>query len=435
MPLRLIVNYGRPSVLEPQQDRPMPGIQAALLGLCTALAGRGHDVHVFATCVRPGPHEGVYFHDRGELARFAQTYLADVLLVIPEMLPLLMPVRARARIVWTGNAFMNGDCALVTPWTWTKEAGRNGQNARLYSMVLLQPYVDRVVVGSQWHAQYMSDSLGMPSSMFTVAYLGVPLEHYRGPAAARHRYRLVYTSQARRGLGALLQLFPQVRAVIPEVELHIFGCEYHRREALRHLQHALPGASQPGVCWRGSLSKSALASELRSAALMTYPSTFKETFCLAVAEAQAAGLPVVTSDRAALAERVSNGVDGFLIHGKPGHHPEYEAAFVKAVVLLLRDDDLWTHMGLEAASKAHRLYNWDVIAAGWEEELNRLATGREPLPPRLDPGLDLLDASLLTVTEQGASARVPAALAREWLRGAWTSYGYAPNTIPGLPPG
>ena len=193
--------------------------------------------------------------------------------------------------------------------------------------------------------------------------------------------------------------------------------------------------AQPGVCWRGSLSKSALASELRSAAIMAYPSTFKETFCLAVAEAQAAALPVVTSDRAALAERVSNGVDGFLIHGKPEHPPEYEAAFVAAVVRLLAEDDLWTRMGEEAAKRAHQLYNWDAIAAGWEEELNRLAMGREPLPPRLDPGLDLLDASLLTVTEQGASARVPAALARQWLREAWTAYGYAPSTIPGLPPG
>src|SRR5205807_10595102 len=129
MPLRLIVNYGRPTLLEPRQDRPMAGIQTALLGLCTALARRGHDVHVFANCHQPGRYAGVCFHARGEFARFARTYLADVLVVIPEVLPLLMPVPARARVVWTGNAFTTGDCALVAPWAWARELGRSGQSA------------------------------------------------------------------------------------------------------------------------------------------------------------------------------------------------------------------------------------------------------------------------------------------------------------------
>ena len=67
MPLRLIVNYGRPTLLEPRQDRPMAGIQTALLGLCTALARRGHDVHVMANCLQPGRHDGVCFHARDSL--------------------------------------------------------------------------------------------------------------------------------------------------------------------------------------------------------------------------------------------------------------------------------------------------------------------------------------------------------------------------------
>src|SRR5262249_2002236 len=161
-----------------------------------------------------------------------------------------------------------------------------------------------------------------------------------------------------------------------------------------------------------------------SAAVMAYPCTFKETFCLAVAEAQAAGLPVVTSDRAALAERVTDGVDGFLIPGRPGKPKGYEEAFVQAVVRLLREDDLWGRMGAEGGAKPHRLYDGEAIADGWEEQLTDLAWRRDPLPPPLDPGLDLLDPRLLTLTEGEASARVPPALAAQWLREAWASYGY-----------
>src|SRR5262249_32075607 len=90
------------------------------------------------------------------------------------------------------------DCALVAPWAWAMELGRGVQNARLYSMPLLPAYIDRAVVGAQWHARYMSEPLRISSRLFTVAYLGVPLECDQGPAPARHRYRLVYTSQARR---------------------------------------------------------------------------------------------------------------------------------------------------------------------------------------------------------------------------------------------
>jgi glycosyltransferase involved in cell wall biosynthesis len=428
----MIVTYGRDFLLRPQQDRAMGGIQTALLGLCTALARRGHDVHVFANCSDPGTHNGAHFHVRSEFARFTKTCRADVLIAIPELLPLLMPVRARVRVVWTGNAFTTGDCALAVPLAWGEGRTPCGEGAHLYPMSLLRPYIDRVVVGSRWQAQHLAAASGIPGEQFTVAYLGVPLEYYRGPGPTRHRHRLVYTSQARRGLGILLHLFPRVRAEVPDAELHIFGCEYGKADGSQDLGEALRGAPQPGVYWRGAVSKSTLAQELRAAALMAYPCIFRETFCLAVAEAQAAGLPAVTSDRAALAERVADGVDGFLIPGRPGK-PKNDGAFVHAVVRLLREDNLWQQLGAEAARKAHRLYDWDVIAAGWERELERLCAAREPRTPPSNPALNLLGPSWLTVTEGGATAQVPPALAGQCLRQAWTSYGYGPGAIPGLP--
>lgn len=164
---------------------------------------------------------------------------------------------------------------------------------------------------------------------------------------------------------------------------------------------------------------------------MAYPCTLKETFCTAVAEAQAAGLPVVTSDRAALAERVTHGIDGFLISGRP-HERGYQDAFVTAVVRLLRDDGLWTRLGSTTAREAHCRYDWDTIAAQWEDALLQAIAGREPRRPRLDPTLDLLAPALLTVTDRGASAQTLPALAERWLRGAWAAYGYRAASTPGL---
>src|SRR5437870_2523900 len=171
MPLRLIVTYGREFLVRPRQDRAMSGIQTALLGLGAALARRGRDVHIFANCPELGSHDGVRFHGRGEFARFTATNCADVLIVVPELLPLLMPVRARARVVWTGNAFTTGDCALTIPWVWGEGRDTRQRVARLYPMSLLGAYLDRVVVGSRWQARHLATVSGMPEDRFTVAYL------------------------------------------------------------------------------------------------------------------------------------------------------------------------------------------------------------------------------------------------------------------------
>jgi glycosyltransferase involved in cell wall biosynthesis len=416
--LRILVNYGRDKEVVPgSEDQPMGGIRAAALGLCGALSRRGHDVHLFAPCPSPGSRDGVTFHDRGELAAFASTVNVDVLVIIPDILPLLMPVRARARVVWTGNAFDKGDAALTMPWIWAPELGKKGTVARLYCMDILHPYADDIVVGSEWQAWNQHMRAGIPIEKFSVHHLGVLLHHFRGEQPERHRHRLVYTSQARRGLRVLLQLFPQIRAEVPEAELHVFGYEYANAEIPE-----IAGAREPGVYFRGRVGKGELARELRSAAVMAYPTKFPETFCLSIAEAQAAGLPVVTSDLAALRERVEPGVDGFLIRGWP-REAAYEKAFIEAVVRLLHDDELWRRMGEEAVTRARRDYDWDRIAAAWEDMLFMMVAGREPTLPQ-GPSIDLFAPESLTIRAKTESASVPGDVAARWLADRWASYGY-----------
>jgi glycosyltransferase involved in cell wall biosynthesis len=273
------------------------------------------------------------------------------------------------------------------------------------------------------------ENLRLPPELIRVSALGVLLDCYRGPGPVRERRRVVYTSQSRRGLKRLLELFPRIRAIVPEAELHIYGYEYNRE--------VTPTDSElfdlRGVVWKGRMRKSDLARELRSAAVLAYPSRFRETFCLAAAEAQAAGLPVVTSDLAALAERVTDGVDGFLIGGRP-KKAEYGTAFVERVTQLLSDDELWLRFSAAARRHAFDAYNWDTIAAEWETDLAQLVADRQPGIPATEPTLDLLAPELLISAQRESAIRVPAALAAQSLREEWSSYGYNPATVPGLRP-
>jgi glycosyltransferase involved in cell wall biosynthesis len=313
------------------------------------------------------------------------------------------------------------------PWKWAPELGKRGKEARLYPMDLFDRHIDRVVVGSTWQAEQLTRRARIAPAKLAAIHLGVPLEHYRDLGPNRHPHRLIYTSQANRGLDDMLQLFPRIRSQVPDAQLYVFGNEYSEAG----VPPERPGATEPGVVWAGAASKSVLARELRSSSVMAYPASFRETFCIAVAEAQAAGLPIVTTHLAALAERVDNGVDGFLVPGS-ARDSEYQDMFVNHVVRLLLDDVLWTGMSAAAESKARRLYDWETIGAQWESMLQGLVATSAPSVPQLDPDLDLLDTALLQVRAPQAVATVPPDLALQWLRARWTSYGFSAESLPGV---
>jgi hypothetical protein len=88
-------------------------------------------------------------------------------------------------------------------------------------------------------------------------------------------------------------------------------------------------------------------------------------------------------------------------------------------------------MGVEAEKKARRAYDWDVVAAHWQRKLGW--TRDRPISfPALDPNIELLTPELLHLSDRGAHGQVPAALAEQWLRGNWSSYGFDPSGAPSI---
>ena len=117
----------------------------------------------------------------------------------------------------------------------------------------------------------------------------------------------------------------------------------------------------------------------------TYPNTFAETFCISVLEAQAAGMAVVTSNRAGLAERITNGVNGFLIDGEPGDH-SYRRSFIDLVEVLLTQPHTWQQISDNAVATA-RPQTYTRLAADWQDRFTRELRAREnrPLKPAVIP--------------------------------------------------
>ena len=111
---------------------------------------------------------------------------------------------------------------------------------------------------------------------------------------------------------------------------------------------------------------------LMSAKAMVYPTTFLESSCIAAIEAQAAGVPVVSTKLAALPETIIDGKTGWLIDGNPASE-QSQRQFIDRTVMLLNDKNTWTQMSTQCSERAQSHYGWRQIADEW---LNALFTDK-----------------------------------------------------------
>ena len=119
----------------------------------------------------------------------------------------------------------------------------------------------------------------------------------------------------------------------------------------------------------GRLDRPGLCAELARAQLAVLPS-ITESFGLANAEAQAAGVPVVAYDVAAVPEVVENGVSGWLV-------PLGSVDGLAAAIAEAMDDPARSHRaGLAGRERVTRLFTWEKTAAATLEGLAAAAAGR-----------------------------------------------------------
>ena len=90
---------------------------------------------------------------------------------------------------------------------------------------------------------------------------------------------------------------------------------------------------------------------------MLYRGDVNETFCLAVGEAQAMGVPAVVGNLGSVKERVLDNRTGFIV--------ESQDSFIDSSVKLLTDDSLWRSQHL-AALETQRNWRWSHAASAFE---------------------------------------------------------------------
>jgi glycosyltransferase involved in cell wall biosynthesis len=325
------------------------GSETAVIELTVRLARLGWEITVYNRC--DAPPAGLSF--RGVCYRDYRTFrtedVFDVLWIwrMPAFFDL--NVRARLRLLDLHDA--------LTPFDFTA--------ARVARM-------DKIFVKSRYHqsmwfapaTRWIPAFPPVPQERFIVVGNGIDLSRFRG-APSRDPYRFMYASYPRRGLEVLLELWPRIRAQIPEATLHVFygwnaflNLEKDKPESAEWMRRMQARLRQPGVVDHGRVGQRELAEEELKSSYWLYPTEFREIDCITAKEMQAAGVLPITTGYAALAE---SQVCGLKIPGDPAWQERYVAEIVGAARGRLRDR-------VRPETSATR-FDWDIVADRWHREL------------------------------------------------------------------
>jgi glycosyltransferase involved in cell wall biosynthesis len=197
---------------------------------------------------------------------------------------------------------------------------------------------------------------------------------------------LCYTSTPFRGLDVLLMAFPHIRASIPGTTLKVYSS--------MRVYNIDPGQdpyvplyelcrATEGVEYVGSLPQPQLAQELKAATCLAYPNTFAENFSIAVLEAMAAGLIVVTSDLGGLRESTFGFGHLLVPTSDKRRHSEVFARFAVGVLEEFRSHSAeYSQRLAKQVAFINQTATRTVRAREWETWLSSKVPRQHPLAQR-----------------------------------------------------
>ncbi len=332
--------------------------------------GRPVPISVSGSVARISP----FWHRGRRIQKILRQECFDVIHLHEPLMPALCPM-----VLWHSRAVNVG----------TFHAYRERFSGYRYGKPLLRRFFDRIdglmavsqaardYVHQYFPGQYTVIPNGIDLARFAAADLE-PLPQYQD---GYHNILFVGRIEKRKGLEYLLQAFPRVQEACPNSRLIVVG-EGRLRAGLQRIA-AESGLSD--VVFTGFVPAEELPRYHRTAQVFCVPATGFESFGIALLEAMAAGLPVVASDIVGFRQVVSHGGDGLLVS------PRDPEALARALILLLRNQDLCRSMSLRGREKA-TLYDWNVIAdqvlAFYRATAGGVSQAQQPLwnaPPAAEP--------------------------------------------------
>lgn len=189
---------------------------------------------------------------------------------------------------------------------------------------------------------------GIPSKKVFVNSCGVDLKSFYRKKSKNSVFRIIYCGSItpRKGLHYLLQAFVELNLI--GAELWIVGTS-NDFEYFDHLKKSYVSYS---IKYKGAFPQSQLVHIYNECSIFVLPS-IADGFGMVVSQAQACGLPVITTENVGAADIITDGVNGFII---PIRDIE---ALKKRIHLLYSDRELLIKMSEAALTYSKNDFSWD----------------------------------------------------------------------------
>jgi glycosyltransferase involved in cell wall biosynthesis len=344
---------------------PLGGSQSALCYLTAALAERGHAVTLLNNTSTPGLFRGVEcltLPEEPEELFLNRTF--DAVISLNSLLPMS-----------TIRPHLPPNTPLLL---WTQHTAEDVSMLALQHR-LVQEAWDSFIFVSRWQQANYIQRFGLQPERTCIrrnaiapafAYLFADKTQLVSTKAKTPT--LAYTSVPNRGLAVLLDIFPLLREIFPQLQLQVFSSlqTYQEPEDDPALQALYQRCRETeNVSLRGSLPQPELALELSKAHLLAYPNTFAETSCISAMEAMACGCDIITTQMGALPETTA----GFARLVPPEPHENYArrylSALTDALMLWLKDPQAVVDRLSNQVMHTSRRNTWPVRIWEWESLL------------------------------------------------------------------
>lgn len=264
------------------------------------------------------------------------------------------------------------DINIYREW-W--EAGRGGMHRCAYPRRLMrmarEPAIHFIAVSEAIKRRAIE--YGIPESKVTTCHVGVDTERFKpgGLPIAQRRKRILFVGRMveKKAPLMVIRALSEVHKQVPDAELAMIGDGPLLEEA-RQLARTL------NVCveFMGAQDSDVVLTQLHLARVLCLPSITAENgdaegFGLVILEAQASGVPVVTSARGGATEGVLDRQSGY-IFGEGEMH-----AMIAGLLGFIGTDDRLTTASAVATKHARALFDLHVCSSELERIYDRASSG------------------------------------------------------------
>ena len=227
-----------------------------------------------------------------------------------------------------------------------------------------QEAFDKIVLLSDWQIEDYINNFNIDHQKIIKLKNAISPAFENLDVTKKRPWSYAYTSTPFRGLVLLPEIFTMIKKVRKDATLDLFSSMkvYQSDDGdYEEIFKDLKRVKDTNLV--GSLSQTKLAEKLAKISYLIYPNIFKETACISVMEAMAAGCQVITSNLGALSETSA----GFArLIDIDGDAQRYKNKFVESSIQEIEKENI-----KKQVEYMNRYMNWKVRSKEWEMFLSK----------------------------------------------------------------